>query len=111
MTEMSPANSSATAPISRRMGRREGIVRAGARPVPLREALDLGAVVRDDAVLLLDAVLAGAFFAVWEPAVLFRAADVDVVFFFVVPPREEAAGFFAGARPVDVFFCAICYLE
>ena len=55
--------------------------------------------------------LAGAFFAVELrlPPVPLRA--VDVVFFFVPPLRDDVDGFFAAVRPVEVFFCAICYLE
>ena len=77
----------------------------------LREEAPAREVLLREAVLLRDAVLAGAFFAAWLPPVLLRAVDADAVFFFVVPPRDAVDGFFAVERPVEVFFCAICYLK
>ena len=77
---------------------------------PDREAVPREVLLRADAPLR-EVVLAGACFAAWLPPVLLRAADGAVVFFLVAPLRDAVDGFFAVERPVEVFFCAICYLK
>ena len=42
---------------------------------------------------------------------LMTTLGAAVVFFLFAPLRDAVDGFFAVERPVEVFFCAICYLN